>query len=104
MMPALKCAADRVAGDSPLTGKLLFERVNVEDMNAAVTAHRSLLALCASSSHRNACDERGCGRLMCRLCHCFSQGDSDDAARWLMGSVDANCCGAYAVCHIRARA
>jgi hypothetical protein len=36
----------RVAAD----GKPLFERVNVEDMAAAVTAHRSLLALCASSS------------------------------------------------------
>ena len=55
-------------------------------------------------SQRDACDERGRGRLMCRLCHCFSQGDSDDAACWLMCSVDANCCGAYAVCHNCARA
>ena len=37
-------------------------------------------------------------RLMCRLCHCFCPGHSDDAAHWLMCSVDAGCCGAYAVC------
>jgi hypothetical protein len=37
-------------------------------------------------------------RLMCRLCHCFCPGHSEDAAHWLMCSVDAGCCGAYAVC------
>ena len=37
-------------------------------------------------------------RLMCRLCHCFCDRDCDEAARWLMCSEDAGCCGEYAVC------
>ena len=37
-------------------------------------------------------------RLMCRLCHCFCERDCDEAARWLMCSEDAGCCGEYAVC------
>jgi hypothetical protein len=55
-------------------------------------------------SQRDACDGPTRGRLMCRLCHRFSQGDSDDAASWLMCSFDANCCGGYAVCYNCARA
>jgi hypothetical protein len=49
-----KPLCDLFADGTPLffvfDGKPLFERLNVEDMAAAVTAHRSLLALCASSS------------------------------------------------------
>ena len=37
-------------------------------------------------------------RIMCRLCHCFCERDCDEAARWLMCSEDAGCCGEYAVC------
>jgi hypothetical protein len=37
-------------------------------------------------------------RLMCRLCHCFCRRDCDEAASWLICSVDAGCCGEYAVC------
>ena len=37
-------------------------------------------------------------RLMCRLCHCFCERGCDEAASWLMCSVDAGCCGEYAVC------
>jgi len=37
-------------------------------------------------------------QLMCRLCHCFCRRDCDAAASWLMCSVDASCCGEYAVC------
>ena len=37
-------------------------------------------------------------RLMCRLCHYFCDRDCDEAARWLMCSEDAGCCGEYAVC------
>jgi hypothetical protein len=40
----------------------------------------------------------GSTQLMCRLCHCFCRRDCDEAANWLMCSVDAGCCGEYAVC------
>ena len=43
-------------------------------------------------------------KLMCRLCHSFCQRDSDEAASWLMCSVDAGCCKRYAVCSSCARA
>ena len=42
-------------------------------------------------------------RLMCRLCHCFCERGCDEAALWLMCSVDAGCCGEYAVCCTCAR-
>lgn len=41
---------------------------------------------------------RGSGQLMCRLCHVFCGNETHDAARWLVCSVDAGCCGQYAVC------
>ena len=37
-------------------------------------------------------------RLMCRLCHSFCGRDCDEAASWLVCSVDSGCCGGYAVC------
>jgi hypothetical protein len=37
-------------------------------------------------------------QLMCRLCHCFCERDSDEAASWLVCSVHMGCCGGYAVC------
>ena len=40
----------------------------------------------------------GSTQLMCRLCHCFCRRDCGEAANWLMCSVDAGCCGEYAVC------
>jgi hypothetical protein len=40
----------------------------------------------------------GSTQLMCRLCHCFCRRDCDEAANWLTCSVDAGCCGEYAVC------
>jgi hypothetical protein len=43
-------------------------------------------------------------RLMCRLCHCFCERDSDEAASWLTCSVVAGCCGGYVVCCSCARA
>ena len=44
------------------------------------------------------CGDGGGVRLMCRLCHSFCARDSDAAASWLTCSVDAGCCGGYAVC------
>ena len=41
---------------------------------------------------------RGGSQLMCRLCHVFCSSETQEAAGWLLCSVDAGCCGHYAVC------
>jgi hypothetical protein len=50
----------------------------------------ALLGECGSS--------RDCVRLMCRLCHCFCERSSAEAAGWSVCSFDEDCCGGYAVC------